>query len=102
MTCVAWMTEAEPAFGQHGAMRLWSIDMHFRTARDTWSPTDLQRAKQNPASPANGERDYILARIREHESEIARRAEQIRLLRLELDSAPLDLAAESRRVCSER
>ena len=70
--------------------------MHFRTAQDTWTPTDLLRAKQNPAMPANSERDYILAKIREHEAEIARRAEQIRLLRLELDSAPLPLV-ENRR-----
>ena len=78
--------------------------MHFRTARDTWTPTDLHRVQQNRSAPANSERDYILAKIREHESEIARRAEQIRLLRLELDSAPLplDLTAENRRVGSER
>ena len=75
--------------------------MHFRTAQDTWTPTDLPRAKQNPAMPVNNERDYILAKIREHEAEIARRAEQIRLLRLELDSAPLPLA-ENRRAGSER
>jgi hypothetical protein len=85
-------------------MRLWSIDMHFRTAQETWTPTDLHRAQQNTGLPANRERDYILAKIREHESEIARRAEQIRLLRLELDSAhsPLELTADHRRAGAER
>lgn len=78
--------------------------MHFRTARETWSPTDIHRAQPDTTAPANRERDYILAKIREHESEIARRAEQIRLLRFELDSAPLplDLVNESRCAGCER
>jgi len=78
--------------------------MHFRTAQETWTPTDLQRAQHNTALPLNRERDYILAKIREHESEIARRAEQIRLLRLELDSVrqPSEQTAEQRRASSER
>ena len=78
--------------------------MHFRTAREMWDPTDLHRAQQNTTAPANRERDYILAKIREHESEIARRADQIRLLRLELESPPLPLevTAESRCVGCER
>jgi hypothetical protein len=98
------MTEGRSGIGQHGVMRFWSIDMHFRTARETWSPTDLHRAQQNTALPMNRERDYLLAKIREHESEIARRAEQIRLLRLELESAsvPLDFTTENRRAGSER
>ena len=78
--------------------------MHFRTAQETWTATDLRRAQQNPGMPATRERDYILAKIREHESEIARRAEQIRLLRLELDSArqPAEPTSEHRRASSER
>jgi hypothetical protein len=62
--------------------------MHFRTAQETWTATDLQRAQDTVPTPANRERDYIRAKIREHEAEIARRADQIRLLRLELDSRP--------------
>lgn len=60
--------------------------MHFRTAQEAWTPTDLQRAQDTVPTPANRERDYIRAKIREHEAEIARRADQIRLLRLELES----------------
>lgn len=75
--------------------------MHFRTARDLWTPTDLHRTQENSPAPANRERDYIWAKIREHETEIARRAEQIRLLRMELDSAPQS-AAENRRAGQER
>jgi hypothetical protein len=85
-------------------MRFWSIDMHFRTAQETWTPTDLTRTQETAAMPVHRERDYIWAKIREHEMEIARRAEQIRLLRLELNSEPLpfDLLAESRCAGLER
>ena len=78
--------------------------MHFRTAREMWTATDLPRAQEGTALPASRERDYIATKIREHEAEIARRAEQIRLLRLELQSEPLpaELATAGRRACGER
>lgn len=59
--------------------------MHFRTARETWTPSDLSRAQQKAHISPFGERERIRARIREHEAEIARCAEQIRLLRMQLD-----------------
>ena len=59
--------------------------MHFRTAREAWTPTDLHRAKDGAPTPLNGERDYLSRKIREHEQEIARHADLIRLLRIELD-----------------
>jgi hypothetical protein len=77
-------------------------DMHFRIARETWTPTELRRAQDAAPKPVNTERDYICAKIREHEAEIGRRAEQIRLLRLELDTRPAEVASDNRRAGRER
>lgn len=76
--------------------------MHFRTARETWTSTDLRRAQETAPKPVSSEREYIRAKIREHESEIARRAEQIHRLRLELDARAAELPPENRRAGLDR
>jgi hypothetical protein len=78
--------------------------MHFRTAREMWSATDLHRAQETAPQPLNREREYLAAMIREHEAEIARRAERIRLLRMELESLPatVERAPDSRRAAPDR
>jgi hypothetical protein len=76
--------------------------MHFRTARETWTPTDLRRAQETAPKPVSSERDYLFAKIREHEAEIARRAEQIHRLRLELDTRPAEAPAANRRAGLDR
>ena len=76
--------------------------MHFRTARETWTPTDLRRAQETAPKPVSSEREYLCAKIREHEAEIARRAEQIHRLRLELDTRPAEVPPENRRVARDR
>jgi len=61
--------------------------MHFRTAREMWTPTELPQPSETTRIPPSREQDYIRAKIREHEAEIARCAQQIHLLRMELDEA---------------
>jgi hypothetical protein len=63
--------------------------MHFRTARDFWTPTDLERARRNARMSPFGEREALRTTIREYESEMARLAEQIRSMRAELGEPPL-------------
>lgn len=59
--------------------------MHFLTARETWTPSDLQRAQQKAHLSPFGERERIRSMIHEHEAEMVRCSEQIRLLRARLD-----------------
>ncbi len=66
--------------------------MHFRTARDFWTPTDLERARRNARMSPFGEREVLRTTIREYEAEMARLAEQIRSMRAELDETPLPAA----------
>lgn len=71
--------------------------MHFRVAQETWTPSDLERAQEAAGMPASREQEYIRAKIREHEAEIARRAQQIHFLRMELsEAAANDLALAAR------
>jgi hypothetical protein len=62
-----------------------------------WTPTELPKAQETTYVPPCRERDYILAKIREHEAVIARCAQQIHLLRMELEEArPADVRAATR------
>ena len=76
--------------------------MHFRTARETWTPTELRGAQEAAPKAVSSEREYLSAKIREHEAEIARRAEQIHRLRLELDTRPAEVPPKNRRAGHDR
>lgn len=61
--------------------------MHFTDARETFEPTPLPgNVVPLRREPMSAERAYIENKIREHEAEIARRAQAIRWLKLELET----------------
>jgi hypothetical protein len=62
--------------------------MHFVIAQDAVTPTDLRREQQNVSLRFRREKEYLRAQIREHEAQIARRAYEIHLLRMELNETP--------------
>jgi hypothetical protein len=60
--------------------------MNYRDARAAFEPTDLTNVVGLDRKPMSAERVHIENKIREHEREIARHAQQIRWLRMELQS----------------
>lgn len=60
--------------------------MDFHTARELWTPTDFDRMPQKARLSAGSAQEVVRAELRECQAEIARCTEQIRLLRMRLQS----------------
>ena len=62
--------------------------MNYRIAQETFEPTTLRdNVVPLKREPMSAERTHIENKIRSHEAEIAKHAQQIRWLRMELETA---------------